>query len=108
MKNFVSAGSQLTVPAPAAVTSGAGVLVGSIFGVANAATESGADVVLTVAGVFDLPKAAVALTVGATVYWDNSAKAVTTTASGNTKIGVAVAAALSGAATGRVRLNGAF
>lgn len=83
-------------------------LVGSIFGVANADAASGAEVVLTVTGVFDLPKAAVALTQGAALYWDDTNKVITPTARGNTKVGVAVAAAGSGDATVRVRLNGAF
>jgi len=108
MKNFVAAGSAITVPAPAAVSSGAGVLVGAIFGVANGSATSGADVVLSVVGVFDLPKAAGAITLGAAIYWDNSAKAVTTTATDNTRIGAAVAAAGAGDATERVRLAGAF
>ena len=34
MKNYVSDGNALTVTAPAAVSAGAGVLIGSIFGVA--------------------------------------------------------------------------
>lgn len=108
MKNFIAAGSALTLPAPEAVTSGAGVLVGAIFGVANGAAAAGADVVLSVAGVFELPKAAEVVTVGAVIYWDDTAKNVTGTATGNTKIGVAVEAAGSGDATLRVRLNGSF
>ncbi len=108
MKNYVAAGSAIAVPAPAAVSSGAGVLVGSIFGVANGSATLGADVVLAVVGVVDLPKAAEAITLGAALYWDDTVKTVTTTASGNTRIGAAVAAAQSGAATVRVRLSGVF
>ena len=45
--------------------------------------------------------------VGALLYWDNTAKSLTTTASGNKRVGVAVKAALAGDATVRVRLDGA-
>lgn len=111
MKNYVQSGDVVTVPAPAALASGAGALVGTMFGVAQHAADNGAVVALAISGVFDLPKAASqAWTVGAAIYWDNTAKACTTVSSGNTKIGVAIAAVGSGAGetTGRVRLNGAF
>lgn len=108
MKNFVQRGENITVPAPAAVTSGGGVLIGSLFGVANGDADTGADVVLSTTGVFDLPKTtANDITVGAALYWNDTAKEVTTTASGNTKVGVAVAAK-TGAGTVATRLNGAF
>jgi predicted RecA/RadA family phage recombinase len=108
MKNFVQRGDTLTLPAPYDVTSGKGVLVGSIFGVASGDVLSGFDGEFDVEGVFDLTKATGAVTQGAALYWDDTAKNVTTTSSGNTKIGVAVVAALSGDATARIRLNGAF
>lgn len=109
MKNFVQRGENLTLNAPAAVLSGAGVLVGSIFGVANGDAALGAPVVLSTTGVFDLPKkTADDMPVGAVVYWDETAGEVTLTATGNTKIGVAIAAAGVGVTSARVRLNGTF
>lgn len=111
MKNFIQPGDVLTLAAPYDVASGAGLLVGSLFGVASGAALSGANVEAVTRGVFDLAKAgSQAWTVGAKVYWDNSGKVCTTTSSGNTLIGVAVAAVGSGAGEtiGRVRLNGSF
>ncbi len=111
MKNFVAVGNILTLPAPAALTSGQGALIGSIFGVAQKDASNGEDVAILVTGVFELPKAASqAWTVGAKVYWDNAAKNTTTTVSGNTLIGVAVKAVggAAGETTGTVRLNGSF
>lgn len=111
MKNFVAVGNILTLPAPAALASGQGALIGSIFGVAQNAAASGEDVAILVTGVFELPKAASqAWTVGAKVYWDNAAKNTTTTVAGNTLIGVAVKAVggTAGETTGTVRLNGSF
>lgn len=107
MKNFVQPGDMITVAAPnGGIASGAGVLAGSLFGIAACTAAEGADVEIKTTGVFDLPKASGAITQGAKVYWDDTAKNVTTTASGNSLIGVAAAATASGASTVRVRLNG--
>ena len=56
MKNYVQEGNTITVTAPATVTSGQLVVVGSINGVAAFDAASGADVEVTVEGVFELPK----------------------------------------------------
>lgn len=111
MKNYVQPGGTLTLTAPYAVTSGNGLLVGSIFGVAAGDAASGATVEAALTGVFDLTKiGSQAWTVGAKVYWDDTNKRCTTVATDNTLIGVAVEAVASGAGDtiGRVRLNGTF
>lgn len=106
MKNFIQPGDMITVPAPAAVASGDGVLVGSLFGVAANAAASGDDVEIKTTGVFDLAKtAAQAWTVGAPIYWATATKVATTLATDNTLIGVAVAAAANPSASGFVRLG---
>lgn len=107
--NYVQAGVNLTVPAPADVTSGSGVLVGSIFGIAAGDALSGADMDLVTEGVFDMPKvSALAISIGDQIYWDDTAKLVNKTASGNTLIGVAVTAAANPSGAVNVRLNGSF
>ena len=111
MKNYVSDGDALSLPAPYAVASGAGALIGSIFGVAQAAYASGATGQFQLEGVFDLPKPGTqAWTVGAIIYWDDTAKNCTTVVSTNKKIGAAVLAVGAGAGetTGRVYLPGAL
>lgn len=113
MKNFIQPGDVLSLTAPYAVVAGAGLLVGSIFGVAVSAAANGAAVETAVTGVFDLAKAgSQAWTVGARIYWDDAAKVCTTNAAAgaNKLIGVAVAAVGSGAGEtiGRVRLTAAF
>jgi predicted RecA/RadA family phage recombinase len=111
MKNYVQPGTTLTLTAPYAVTSGDGLLVGSIFGVAAGDATSGAPVEAALTGVFDLTKiGSQAWTVGAKVYWDDTNKRCTTVATDNTLIGVAVEAVAGGAGDtiGRVRLNAAF
>lgn len=105
--NLVQPGNTITIPAPAAIDGGTVVIVGSIIGVAAGDAASGADLDLHTGGVWDLPKvSADAFTVGAPAYYDETAELVTTTATDNTKIGVAVAAAGNGAPTVKVRLSG--
>ncbi|SMF90818.1 Predicted phage recombinase, RecA/RadA family [Azospirillum oryzae] len=107
MKTFIQPGKTVTVAAPYDVASGAGCLVGSLFGVATMDAASGASVDITTCGVYTLAKtSAQAWTVGAKVYWDDTNKVVTTTATSNTLIGCALEAAANPSATGTVRLNG--
>lgn len=109
MKNYVQKGENLTLPAPYDVASGGGVKSGLIFGVAAGDALSGADVDLVTVGVFTLPKVSTdVFAVGAAVYWNDTTKLVTTTTSGNTKIGVAVTAAPNPSGSVNVRLNGTF
>lgn len=111
MKNFVQNGRQVSVTAPYAVAAGAGVLVGSLFGVAVHAAAINDPVEIVTEGVYNLVKAgSQAWTQGARIYWDDSAKNCTTTAGSNKLIGVAMAAVGSGAGEtlGQVRLSGAF
>ena len=101
----------ITVTAPYDVASGDGLLVGSIFGVAAGEAASGATVEAALVGIFDLKKvASQAWSAGDKVYWDNTNKEATKTATANTLIGVAVEAVAGGAGDviGRVRLNGSF
>ncbi len=106
MKNFVQKGEAITVAAPAAVSSGDGVLVGGLFGVANGGAAIGADVTISTVGVFELPKTSTdSMTVGAAAYWDAAEGEVTVTATDNTFIGHAVMAAGNPSASVRVRLS---
>jgi predicted RecA/RadA family phage recombinase len=109
MKNYVQKGENLTLPAPYDVASGGGVKSGLIFGVAAGDALSGADVDLVTVGVFTLPKVSTdVFSIGAAVYWNDTTKLVTTTTSGNTKVGVAVTAAPNPSGSVNVRLNGTF
>jgi predicted RecA/RadA family phage recombinase len=111
MKNFIQKGVTLTLTAPYAVSSGGGALVGSVFGVASNDYANGEEGEFQVAGAFDLTRetgAGTGWTQGALIYWDNTNKRVTKTATGNKLIGIGAKAAADNDATGRVRLNGAF
>lgn len=105
MKNFVQQGVNVRLTAPAEVKSGDGVLVGSLFGVAATDAAAGNGVECTTEGVFTLPKVTgTGLTQGAVVYWNDTAKNVTTASSGNHLIGHALADAASAATQATVRL----
>ena len=106
MKNYIQPGDVLTMTAPSGgVSSGDGIKIGSLFGVAVTSAAEGESFQLKTGGVFTLPKtSAQAWTEGAKVYWTGTA--CTTTASGNTLIGCATEAAANPSATGSVRLNG--
>ena len=109
MKNYVQAGVNLTLRAPAAVSRGNPVLVGSIFGIVAGDAELGADMDLVTEGVFEMNKVStLAIGIGDKVYFDAATGLVNKTVSGNTLVGVAVTAAANPSGTVNVRLNGAF
>ena len=56
MRNYIQPGHAVTLLAPYDVVSGAGLLVGSIFGVASGDAVSGAEVEAQLTGVVDLEK----------------------------------------------------
>lgn len=106
-KNYIQPGDTLTIPAPAAVQSGGVVIAGDIKGIAQGDAISGAPVDVATRGVWELPKvAANAFTLGAKVYFNSTDALATTTASGNTLLGVAVEAAAADTATVKLRLSG--
>lgn len=109
MKNYIGDGQAPQLPAPANVNSGDFVLVGvGLFGVAQAAALSAGPVALVMEGIFDLPKANAASTsvaLGGLVYWDATNARTTISASSNTLIGAAMAAAANTDTTVRVRLQ---
>lgn len=108
MKNYLQHGDTVSLTAPTGgVVSGTAYLIGAMLVVAIASVAQTLPFEGRVIGCFLLPKATgQAWTEGAKLYWDNAAKNVTTTSAGNTFIGNAIAAALSGDTTGRVRLAG--
>lgn len=108
MKNYSHSGDMVSVTAPYDVASGAGCLVGTLFGIAATTALSGAPLEMKTTGAFNGVKktSAQAWTVGAAIYWDNTAKEFTTTSSGNTLVAKALAVATNPSALGFVRLNG--
>lgn len=108
MQNYNGLGNTLTLTAPYAVTAGQGALVGATFGVSKLALSAGQRGPFELAGAYELPKDGAAIAEGVRVYWDNTNRRCTATASGNTLIGIAAIARVAGDTTVSVRLNGAF
>jgi len=108
MKNYIQNGDMITVTAPVGgVTSGQGILVGSLFGAVAATASEGEAVEIATTGVFDLPKdAATVIDQGDRVAWDDTAKEMAQPGAGLYPIGIAVTAAGNGTTTVRVRLDG--
>ena len=109
MKNYVQPGDSITFTAAAATSSGDGVLVNSLFGIASGDAAIGEKLVLTTKGVFIMPKVGTdVMTVGTVVYWDEAAGLVTTddNTGTNPRIGLAVTVAGNPSGTVNVRLDG--
>lgn len=108
MNNYVQEGDTVGVTAPYALTSGAGCLVGSLFGVSTGVYANGAAAQIKTRGVCTVAKvSAQAWTQGVLIYWDDTAKLFTTVSTSNKIVGVATLAAANPTSTGTVRLNGA-
>lgn len=107
MKNWTQDGEVLDLLAPYAVTSGGGMKIGAIIAIAQTSAASGAAVLGDRRGIYTAAKATgQAWAVGDKLYWDDTAKVFTTTASANTLCGCAMAIAASGDTTGSVLLDG--
>ena len=103
---FVQPGQVLDYTPGSAVTAGQVVLIGVRIGVALNAIAANATGALQVAGVFNIAKLSTDVVAqGAALYWDNGNSRLTTTASGNTLAGYAVAAAGNGATTVAIKIN---
>ena len=104
--NFVQEGKALNyTPSGADVASGDFVLIGAIGGIAKTDIADGKTGAVHVSGVFSVAKASGAVTQGQKLYWNTTNSNLTTTASGNTIVGVAAEAAASGDANVKILLN---
>lgn len=106
-KNFQKPGRVHSVlVAPYAAVAGAGMQVGSIFGIANADIANGGTGELELEGVFYTAQAtnAEAWTEGVALYWNDSGKLFTTTASTYRRVGFASQAKANPSTVGYVRI----
>lgn len=88
-KNFVQEGKTLTLTAPSGgVTAGAGVLIGTLFGVALSTAAVGESFEMGISGVYDIASdAADTFNEGEAVFWDAGNNRVTVASTGNTFVG---------------------
>jgi len=108
MKNYIKAGGSLSFVAPVGgVVSGGAYLIQALLVVAITSAEAGAEFEGQLVGVVELPKATgVSGAIGQKAYWDNTAKNITTTSSGNTLVGVFAKANVSADTVVAVLLDG--
>ena len=104
MKNFISRGAVLTLTAPRDLSSGEMFVVGDLPGVAQTDAVSGSSVEALTVGEVRLPKTNVEIVQGKKVYWNDTNREVTLTASGAVPIGFATRTAEAGASQVYVRL----
>ena len=105
-KNYVQHGEVLQHTASGAdIVSGQLVVIGAIAGVALADIADGDTGSVQTQGVFTLAKATGAITQGAKVYYSSANSNISTTASGNTLVGVAASAQESADTTVNILLN---
>lgn len=107
-KNFKQPGDVVNFIAPTGgVTGGSLVIIGSLALIPTFSAAENERCTGCTGGIYTLPKAAANTPAQfAKAYWDNTAKNVTTTASGNTLIGVFDDAYANGTTEAGVRLNG--
>lgn len=109
MKNLLQIGDDtIEVTAPYARSAGQGVLVGSLFGICTTDAAISETVAIKTGGVYSVTILGTdVVTAGALLYWDDTNKRLTITASTNKLVGVAVAAKGSGPVVVSVKLNNA-
>lgn len=107
MKNFLKPGGTIDVLLTATVLSGAMILVGAMCVVAEVGGVNTETIACKTEGVFEIPKAAGAIGQGAILYWDDTAKNLTTSSNSgaNVKAGYAFRAALTGDTTAFIQLG---
>ncbi len=108
MRNYIQKGNTITCKAPInGVKSGDVVKVEDMIGVSITDANEG-DIVLNLAGAYELSKAQVEIKQGQKVYWSESKKQITSTATGNNLLGIAMNNAAKETPSIIVRLNGSF
>ena len=108
--NYIQPGRSITVAAPTGgVLSGDGVLIGTLFGIAQYDAVEGAEVEILTEGVVEIGKtSALAIGVGDRLFWDDTNKLVNKTTTAQQQVGVAVAAAANPSATVKMLIRAAL
>jgi predicted RecA/RadA family phage recombinase len=107
MQTYKGPGKTLTLAAPYDVASGAGALVGAIFGVAFKAVSNGDDGEFLTEGEFTLAKLSTdEWAVGQRLYWDNSNKRLDEDSTVGPFVAVALEVTANPSSTGRCKLVG--
>lgn len=97
-KNYIKPGEHIPFTAAANVSSGQGVVIGALLGVALTSVATGEQGEAAIEGVWELPCASAAdITAGAPLTWDTSAgEFILTGAATGDLVGAAIAVAVAG------------
>ena len=108
--NYIQPGRSITIAAPTGgVLSGQGVLIGTLFGIAQYDAVEGAEVEILTEGVVEIGKtSALAIGVGDRLFWDDTNKLVNKTTTAQQQVGVAIAAAANPSATVKMLIRAAL
>ena len=108
--NYIQPGRSITVAAPTGgVLSGQGVLIGTLFGIAQYDAVEGAEVEILTEGVVEIGKtSALAIGVGDRLFWAETNKVVNKTTTAQQQVGVAVAAAANPSAAVKMLIRAAL
>lgn len=105
MQNYICTGERIDLTAPVGgLVAGQPYVLGTKVVIIVAGGLAGELVSAATEGVFEIPKAVGVIAIGVALYWDDTAKVITTVAVGNTKIGYAFRASANADATGFVTL----
>ena len=102
---FIHDGKAVDFFPVADVPAGTVIVENDLVGVTKLDIQAGRLGALHVVGVYDVAKGDAAISLGAKVYWDSTAKQAVTTATGNKQLGIAVQAATATGETVRVRIG---
>ncbi len=107
MRNYIAPGKSITVTTPTGgVMSGDGMLIGTLFGVAQFDAVEGAEVEILTEGVVEIGKtSALSMSVGDRLFWDGTNKVVNKTATAQVCVGVAVSASANPSDTVKMKLG---
>lgn len=94
---YIHKGDALDYTPSSDVSAGSVIVVGSLVGIAANDIPANEQDAIQISGVWRLPKATGAVTVGASLYWDATNSKLTTTSTNNTYFGKATKAATSAA-----------
>ena len=107
LAKYIQDGKYIDYTPTVDITAGDIVVIGSIVGIANhdiAAGETGIGAIC-IEGVIEVPTDGTAITAGAVVYWNATAKQATLTSTGNTLMGKSITAATATDEVVRVKLG---
>ena len=102
---FIHDGKSIDYTPEMDISAGSVIVQNNLIGITKLEIKAGRLGALAVVGVFDVVKGNTAIPIGSKVYWDNTAKQVTLTATNNALLGITVQESTAEDTVVRVRLG---